>query len=101
MPSSFLDIKRGLDPRRSYLIVEGPATGSFEKSLTEFLHVLGPVGGGIHGWKKYRREGKRMLVGELDPGLKDQNLQNLLGVDLPNGIRIYMYDPCSEQSMDR
>ena len=97
MSSYFVEIKQGLDPRRSYLIVEGSASSISAENLSEFMNVLSLFNRGIRQWESYKEEEDIMLIGELEVEVKEQLLQNLLGVDLPNGMRIYVYDPCFEQ----
>ena len=99
MPSRFSEIKKELNPQRSYLILERPAGSGDEGSLVEVITSLGSLETGILSWKTYRDEEEQMvmLVVELEPDHKDRVLQTLLGFDLPEGMSFYAYGPRSAQ----
>jgi hypothetical protein len=99
MPAYFSEIKKGLNPLRSYVIFERPAGSGDEESLMEVITSFGDLKTAILSWKTYRDEEEKMvmLVVELGPDDKDRVLQALLGFDLPEEVSFYAYGPRSAQ----
>ena len=89
----FLDVKKKLEPSKSYLIFENDAGKTDDSLLSETLQVYAYLETQQLEWQTFidREQKSEYLIIQTEPGNEDDILGRLMACQLPEDMVCYVY----------
>ena len=91
--SSFLDIKKNLDPESSYLIFEKTIKPQKNEKIEDLHAMLSQFKSGIldHNIHQDVEKNRLYLVVKIDPNTTEEIIDGMITIKLPKDITFYIY----------